>query len=271
VEDKSSISKNVIADEIEEKVSGKDWLKYSVSVWDDSKNAEEKKLGHPASFPVDMVCKLIRLYSKRYEIILDPFNGIGSTMVAAAKLNRNGIGFDTNSEFNKITQDRLHGFDGEFKIINDTCLNMTGYIDSSTIDLCITSPPYWDVLNMKRSSDKKPISNYSNQTEDLGNISDYDRFINSLHCVFSQVYNCLKMNRHCIVIVMDIRKKSKFFPFHMDITNMMTKIGFQLEDFIIWDRRKEYNNLRPLGYPWVFRVNKVHEYICIFKKSGVKE
>jgi hypothetical protein len=48
---------------------------------------------------------------------------------------------------------------------------------------------------------------------------------------------------------------------------MMKAIGFVLEDIIIWNREREYNNLRPLGYPYVFIVNKVHEYILIFKKQ----
>jgi hypothetical protein len=67
-------------------------------------------------------------------------------------------------------------------------------------------------------------------------------------------------------VVMDIRKKSKFYPFHIDISLLMEEIGFDLDDIIIWDRRREYNNVRPLGYPSVFRINKVHEFIMIFKK-----
>jgi len=46
----------------------------------------------------------------------------------------------------------------------------------------------------------------------------------------------------------------------------MVRHGLVLEDIIIWDRSKEYNNLKPLGFPYVFRVNKVHEYILVFKK-----
>jgi len=52
----------------------------------------------------------------------------------------------------------------------------------------------------------------------------------------------------------------------MDISRIMTEIGFELEEFVIWDRQHEYNNMKTLGYPWVFRVNKVHEFICIFWK-----
>jgi hypothetical protein len=70
---------------------------------------------------------------------------------------------------------------------------------------------------------------------------------------------------------MDIRQGSQFFPFHMSISNMMAEVGFVLEDIIIWDRKREYSNLRPLGYPYVFIVNKVHEYILIFRKAKVGE
>jgi DNA modification methylase len=76
----------------------------------------------------------------------------------------------------------------------------------------------------------------------------------------------LKQGGHCIVILMDIRKKDKFFPFHSDLADRMKDIGFEFEDLIIWDRQHEYNNMKPLGYPYVFRINKVHEYIMIFRK-----
>ena len=65
---------------------------------------------------------------------------------------------------------------------------------------------------------------------------------------------------------MDLRKKNNFFPFHIDVANMMQQIGFIFDDIIIWDRRQEYNNLRSLGYPYVFRINKIHEFILIFQK-----
>ena len=82
------------------------------------------------------------------------------------------------------------------------------------------------------------------------------------------MHESLQDNGFCAVIVMDIRKKSHFYPFHADLANRLTDIGFKLRDIMIWDRQKEYNNLKPLGYPYSFIVNKVHEYILIFEKSN---
>ena len=74
------------------------------------------------------------------------------------------------------------------------------------------------------------------------------------------------MNRRCISIVMDIRKKDKFYPLHEDQTRIMGEIGFELEEYVIWNRQIDYNNMKTLGYPYVFRFNKVHEFICIYWK-----
>jgi len=52
------------------------------------------------------------------------------------------------------------------------------------------------------------------------------------------------------------------------LARKMEEIGFVFDDLIIWDRRHEYNNMRPLGYPYVFRINKAHEYILIFQKPS---
>ena len=120
---------------------------------------------------------------------------------------------------------------------------------------------------MNRSVDNKSPKNYSNRADDLGNINDYDMFISKLMEIFNEVYRTLKINGYCIVNVMDIRKKSSFYPLHMDVSQEMQKIGFTLDDIIIWDRQQDYNNMKPLGYPFKFRINKVHEYLLIFIKE----
>ena len=119
---------------------------------------------------------------------------------------------------------------------------------------------------MRRTADNKEIRTYSEEATDIGNIKDYAEFLESLSKIYYEVYKVLKPNKRCVCVVMDIRKKDKFYPLHIDQTRVMQEIGFEIEEFVIWDRQHEYNNMRTLGYPWVFRFNKVHEYICIYWK-----
>jgi DNA modification methylase len=257
------------------KLNGKEWLRYSFSIWKDiQKNKEEWALRHPAMFPIMLVERLIDIFTNSKEqVVLDPFMGSGSTLIAAQNKGLKGIGFEVNKEYISMAKNRLDNIyrtifinDNNYKLINNSAENIDTYLSPNSIDLTITSPPYWDILNRKRSADHKAIRNYSNSSIDFGNISDYNQFLTSLQGVFNKVYKATKLGRYCIVIVMDIRKNSNFYPFHSDLTKKMEEINFSLKDIIIWDRQKEYNNLRPLGYPYSFVVNKVHEYIMIFKK-----
>lgn len=248
-------------------LSGKEWLQNSFSIWRDIvKTKEEKDYKHPASYPVSLCEKLIRTFSKPNSNVIDPFNGIGSTIVAAQKLGCNAVGIDLSSDFCEIARKRI-GNDNKIRIINGDSFEVLKTLPDNSFDICVTSPPYWDILNMKRSADQKESVNYSDKENDVGNIQNYDDFISTLSNLFSSVNRVLKKGGYCIVNVMDIRKKSNFYPLHSDLATALQKVGFIYDDIIIWDRQSDYNNMRPLGYPYKFRINKVHEYLLIFIKE----
>lgn len=60
-----------------------------------------KLKGHPAPFPVELVSRLIQLFSFSDDIILDPFWGIGSTSIAASRLKRKSVGYELSEDFCK--------------------------------------------------------------------------------------------------------------------------------------------------------------------------
>ncbi|MFN3466537.1 MAG: TRM11 family SAM-dependent methyltransferase [Candidatus Brocadiales bacterium] len=254
-------------------LDGKTWLQYSISVWNDiKKSKEEIELRHPAMFPSALAERLIKAFTTdRQKNILDPFAGIGSTLLAAQALGKHGIGFDVCEEYVRIARHRLEQRalfgNKNYELYCKDVRNLFDHVRRDSIDLCITSPPYWNILSQKRTADSKEIRDYAEKSGNLGNIADYDAFLRELKVIFAKVKEVLKPLGRCCVVVMDIRKGPKFYPFHMNISQFMTEdLGFILEDIIIWDRRLDYSNLRPLGYPSVFRINKIHEYILIFQK-----
>jgi DNA modification methylase len=250
-------------------LNGTEWLKNSISVWTDiTKSKEEKSLKHPASFPEMLVDRLLAsLLNKPGKVVLDPFMGTGSTLVAAAKRQHYGIGFEIYADFIEIANQRLARFRENCRIINDSALRMEKYVQANSVDITITSPPYWNILNRRRTADAKEIRTYGINEMDLGNIDDYDEFLAALTDVMRRVHRALKPKAYCVVNVMDIRVKDRLIPFHSDLYTRLGGIGLQLDDIIIWDRHNEYNNLKPLGYPYKFRINRVHEYLLIFQKA----
>lgn len=246
-------------------LTGKQWLRNSISVWSDiTKTAEEKKLKHPAMFPVALVERLLETFLPTGDhLVLDPFAGSGTTLVAAEKLGKRGVGFELSPEFYGVA---LHRITNNSVLWNDTCLKVKEYIEPETIDICITSPPYWNILNQRRTADGKDTRHYGNLPDDLGVEESYVLFLDSLELALRDVFRVLKPGAYCCIVVMDLRKKDQFYPFHYDVARRLQNVGFKFDDLIIWNRQAEYNNLRPLGFPSVFRVNTVHEFVVIAQK-----
>jgi DNA modification methylase len=257
---------------------GQEWLRYSVSVWSDiRKTAEELSLNHPAMFPSMLCERVMKMFLPAGpHRVLDPFMGSGSTLVAARNLGKQGIGLEISEAYIDLAKGRLAQADlfqqdgPKPEIHRADSRRLAEFVEPESIDLCITSPPYWNILNQKRSADYKEVRHYGNLDDDLGTIADYEEFLTELAGVFERVHTALRPGAYCIVVVMDLRKKSKFFPFHADLATRMEQVGYIFDDLIIWNRGQEYNNLRPLGYPSVFRVNKVHEFVLIFQKPKAK-
>jgi DNA modification methylase len=249
-------------------LTGKDWLKNSISIWADIvKSKDEKSIKHPAIFPEMLVDRLlVSFLNKPGKVVLDPFMGTGTTLVAAAKRQHYGIGFEIYADFVAIATERLAPFEKKYRIIRDSALMLEKYIDANSVDMVITSPPYWNILNRCRTADAKESRKYGSNVVDLGNIDDYDEFLDALINIMSGVHQALRAKAYCVVNVMDIRVKDRLFTLHSDLYTRLENIGFKLDDIIIWDRRNEYNNLKPLGYPYKFRINRIHEYLLIFQK-----
>ena len=260
-------------------LDGKAWLKNSISIWSNiSKTPEELALKHPAIFPAQLVSRLVESFTRAdQKIILDPFSGVGSTALVAEMMGKKGTGLDISEEYILKAKERPALNPGLFETYNKTehgerCFikadarDLLQHVDAESVDFVVTSPPYWDILLRNRSADYKEIRNYGDSHLDLGRISGYQEFIEALGTIFANVLTVLKPGSYCCVIVMDLRKANRFYPLHADLAAKMQTIGFLFDDIIIWDRKQGYNNLRPLGHPSVFRINKVHEYILIFQK-----
>jgi DNA modification methylase len=205
-------------------LDGKTWLRYSISVWDDlAKNTEERSIKHPAMFPAALTDRLVEVFYRRQKgMVLDPFLGSGSTLCSAYRFGIPSVGFEIAPEFLELAKKRLDQIPGDRaaypRLIAGDARSMEEYLPPESAGLCITSPPYWDILRQRRSADGKPLRYYGEDAADLGNIEDYQEFLDSLSAVFRQVYSCLFPGAYCVVIVMDIRKGPRFFPLHMDLT-----------------------------------------------------
>lgn len=259
----------------------KEWLKSQLGVWEffyESRDIRDKKK-HPATFPISLAKKVIELFSHEGELVLDPFVGSGTTLVAAQDTNRNAVGFDLNSDYIKLCETRLsdQSFfnDSQQVAIQDDARNIPDYFDQSTISLIWTSPPYANLLNRKRKNKSRrdrlndqylQVEQYSQDARDLGTY-DIERWALVMGDIFEGILPLLKEKGHCVINVPDMWWENKRITLHIALVEELRKRGYELRNTIIWDRRNIVNNIGIFGWPSNYiTMGTTFEYLLDFWK-----
>lgn len=266
-------------------LSASEWIQetksffYQKGLGAGSPEAKYEKM-HPAPFSFTDVTKLVRFFTKKNGKVLDPFLGVGSTIKACAELEREGFGVELSPKWCEITKKRLKEESGlkldDKHLICGDSRKLKEYFPKNHFDFIVTSPPYWNILDKKDHKANERVINghdtkYSESENDLGNISDYGKFLNELSKIFLSCHDLLKPGKYMCIIVSDFRHKSEFYPFHSDLMNKLTdkslKKHFQLKGIkvLIQNAKK----LFPYGYPFSYVENIHHQYILILQKQKV--
>jgi site-specific DNA-methyltransferase (adenine-specific) len=91
-------------------VSREEFMQWTNGMW--TFNGESKKrIGHPAPYPIELPHRCIKLFSYVDDVVLDPFSGSGTTMIAAVKNNRRGIGIDVDKKYCELARKRILGIE----------------------------------------------------------------------------------------------------------------------------------------------------------------
>jgi DNA modification methylase len=88
-------------------ITSDEFKKWVYARWDIVPENNMKKYGHPAVFPEELVERVLKLFTFKGDIVLDPFNGVGTTTAVAKRLARNYIGIDISEEYCKKAEERL--------------------------------------------------------------------------------------------------------------------------------------------------------------------
>lgn len=88
-------------------ISGDEFKKWVVAKWSIAPERNMKEYGHPAMFPEELVERVLKLFSYKGDIILDPFNGVGTTTLVAKRLKRRYVGIDLSEKYCKVAEERI--------------------------------------------------------------------------------------------------------------------------------------------------------------------
>jgi DNA modification methylase len=258
----------------------KRWLKFQKS-WFIHNPPPRKKgvLVHPAKFPETMAQEFIEFFTKEGETVLDPMAGTGSTLIAALRAKRNSFGIELNPKYAEIAEQLIGeerdvlgeaGANLKSEIIQGDAAHLMNY-QLPGIDYVLTSPPYWDMLRArgaetqkKRRGSEELDVHYSEDPNDLGNIDDYELFVEKLVAIYKGLKPLLREKAYLTIIVKNVKKGGKIYPLAWDIARELGKT-YTLKDERLWLQDNQRLSPFGLGSAWV--SNTFHHYCLQFRNE----
>ncbi len=258
----------------------KAWLKFQKSWFIHNPPPRRKGvLVHPAKFPETLAQEFIEFFTKEGQTVLDPMAGTGSTLVAALRAGRNSYGIELNPKYAEIAKqiiaeeraalgDRVVNLQSE--LVNGDAAQFTNY-QFPRIDYILTSPPYWDMLHAKGAETQKKRRaaaeldvHYSDDPNDLGNVHDYEEFLEKLVNIYTDLKPLLCEKAYLTIIVKNVKKGGKIYPLAWDIARELGK-AYTLKDEKIWVQDNQ--RLAPFGLGSAWVSNTFHHYCLQFRNE----
>lgn len=273
-------------------LNGTEWMPATKSFFfqkglgKDSKEAQIEKQ-HPAPYSFQDIMQLILFFTKENAEVLDPFGGVGSTAKACELTNRKCTSIEISKKWHELSIERLEtevkkGSSKRHNFINGDSVEELKKFKEASFDFVVTSPPYWSILNKKidhktiERVEEKLATNYSDNEKDLGNINDYNKFLNILvNDIFKECGRILKEKKYMAIVVSDFRNKDEFISFHSDLIQRINKLNIDEKYELTLQGVKvllqNHKSLLPYGYPFAYVENIHHQYILIFRKTRRKK
>ncbi len=272
-------------------LTGKEWIKKTKSwfICDSRRYRKNKDTElHPARYPEEMVSEFLLFFTKRDGWVLDPFCGSGATLVSCVETDRRGIGVELSETYAQVSADRLKALASPdvVQVIQGDSRNTAspdlwegiegperGDDGLPQFDFIMTSPPYWDMLRKsrggvvsthKKRAEKGLDTHYSDGARDIGNIEEYEAFIETLGQVFDGCARLLKPKKYLVCVAQNCRTTQREVkPIAWDLARRISQtLSFQGER--IWCQNSK--QLGIWGYPKVFVPNYHHHYCLIFQR-----
>ncbi len=235
---------------------------------------------HPATFPIALPRRVIEQFTHAGQLVVDPFNGSGSTLLAAHDAQRNAVGFDLSADYVKLSRERLRWESQDLfskgaqqTVVQDDARNIPKYLKDESVSLIVTSPPYANMLNRKRKNKSRrkrensqlgKVEQYSQDSRDLGTMP-LEQYTHNMGEIFEALLPLLRPKAHCVINVPDMWWENRRVTIHVSLIEELRKRGYELRNIIIWDRRNIVNRIGIFGWPSNYiTMGITYEYLLDF-------
>ena len=262
-------------------LSEEEWAIASAPVWDTyyptkgpKSDAHRIRKRHPSPKPPALMKRLIEFFTKQGGRVLDPFVGVGGTLLACSMSGRHGVGIDLSQEYLEVYHQACTelGLEAQPFLCGDARNLENLLAEVEPFDLVLTDPPYGDMLSRKRSGDRKKRTGddsptpFTESPDDLGNMPP-SQFYESLKTVIVQAMQYLKPKGYVVIFCKDLQPTENYHNMiHADVVETLAGVkNLRFRGYKIWYDKSL--KLYPFGYPYAYVSNQLHQFSLIFRKE----
>jgi DNA modification methylase len=286
-------------------LTGEEWLYFTksllVTAYPSELGHTERRV-HGANKPPRLMARLIEFFTKTGELVLDPFAGVGGTLLGAAIARgpRRAIGLEINPAWAAIYAEVVASIAGEREgagplladlgtadpggprpfdpggcemWIGDALALLPGLADAS-IDFVATDPPYTVQLPLTMAGGRLAETHANRRTDyamlsddpaDLANARSHDAYLDAMERVFGELVRVLRPGRYAAVIVRDAYVDGVYRFTGADLAARASAAGLVPKGDLVWYQAG--TRLRPYGYPRAFVPNITHQHIVVLRRE----
>jgi len=266
-------------------LDGSKWLYFTNTIWktDYPPDVTHKlRKAHGAMKPPRMMGELVEFFTRSDESILDPFAGVGGTLLGAELAGRWGVGVELNPRWISVFDNIKNGFgvaDNEIIKLNGrrvrkirsrmelgNCLKVLPGFERESFGACICDPPYGPGQGNVTFRNETNFDMDSNNPEDFGNAESVDKFLELMARTAEEVHRVLKPRRYFVILIGDRYMNGEFVPLGHLTAQKMRTMGFELKGIKIWWNAATQRRLKPYAIGSCFVPNITHQNVVILRK-----
>ncbi len=262
-------------------LAGNEWLFFTNTVLRTSYPSEfghKLRRKHYANKPPALMREMIGFFTKRGQTVLDPFAGVGGTLVGASLCGRKAVGVELEQKWLDIYLKvcRQGGIEPQEVICGDSLEVLPRLVqEGQQFDAIITNPPYSPALKKTLvdgkygwSNRKSPFESFSSSPQDFRNSATFEEFYDRMEQAGHWFFKLLRPEQYAVVMIRDSYQNREFIPASFYVAERFRKVGFRFKGIKIWHQTGA--PVRPYGYPYAYVPNIVHHNILVFRKPRLK-
>ncbi|MDO9538069.1 MAG: DNA methyltransferase [Thermoplasmata archaeon] len=196
--------------------------------------------------PENLVRYFLNEFTKPGDLVLDPFAGLGTTLIVAEEVGRIPYGIEYVKERASYIKSQIKNKEN---LINGSSLELKSF-DLPEFDFCFTSPPY-----TRKTHEVDAFSSYTKE-------GNYDQYLSDIHKIYLQIKDLMKKDSYIVIEVSNLKGDGEVTTLAWDIAKEVSKVfHFEGEIVIGWTGDGGYDGCGTYGFEYD------HSYCLVFKNK----